>query len=48
MAEVELADTILRICDLVGAVSYDLGGAIAEKLQYNAQRLDHELEHRRV
>ena len=44
--EVELADVIIRIFDLAGAYSMDLGGAIAEKLQYNAQRADHKLENR--
>lgn len=44
MAEVELADTVIRIFDLAGAMHYDLGGAIAEKLAYNARRLDHKVE----
>lgn len=43
MSEVELADTVIRICDLAGAMGYDLGGAIEEKLSYNARRLDHKL-----
>lgn len=46
MLEVELADGVIRICDLAGGLGFDLGGAIAEKLTYNAQRLDHRLEHR--
>lgn len=46
-AEVELADAVIRICDLSGIMGYDLGGAIEEKLAYNQQRLDHTLEHRR-
>src|SRR3954469_13108089 len=37
MAEVELADAVIRICDLAGSVGYDLGSAIAEKLAYNAK-----------
>ena len=41
MAEVELADTVIRVFDLAGAMGYDLGAAIAEKLAYNAQRADH-------
>ena len=41
MAEVELADAVIRIFDLAGAMGYDLGGAIAEKLAYNAKRADH-------
>ncbi len=41
MIEVELADALIRICDLAGAMSLDLGGAVAEKLRYNQQRDDH-------
>jgi NTP pyrophosphatase (non-canonical NTP hydrolase) len=48
MIEVELADAVIRICDLAGAMSMDLGGAIAEKLAYNAQREDHKLEARKA
>lgn len=40
MLEVELADAVIRIADLAGALDLDLGGAIAEKLAYNAQRPD--------
>lgn len=46
MREVELADAVIRIFDLAGAYGMDLGGAIAEKLAYNAQRADHKPEHR--
>jgi NTP pyrophosphatase (non-canonical NTP hydrolase) len=46
MLEVELADALIRICDLAGVMRLDLGGAIAEKLSYNASRLDHKPEHR--
>ena len=46
MMEVELADAVIRICDLAGGKGYDLGGAIAEKLAYNAQRADHKMENR--
>lgn len=45
--EVELADAIIRIADLAGALNLDLGGAIAEKLRYNAQRQDHKVENRK-
>jgi len=45
-AEVELADAVIRIFDLAGAHGYDLGGAIAEKRAYNAQRSDHKAENR--
>lgn len=41
--EVELADAAIRIFDLAGALGYDLGGAIAEKMEYNAKRADHKL-----
>lgn len=44
--EVELADAIIRIFDLGGALQLDLGGAIAEKMAYNAVRLDHKPEAR--
>ena len=39
--EVELADAVIRIADLCGALGLDLGGAIVEKMAYNAQRHDH-------
>lgn len=46
MLEVELADAMIRIADLAGALKLDLGGAIVEKLAYNASRVDHTREHR--
>lgn len=46
MIEVELADAVIRIGDLAGALGLDLGGAIQEKLEYNANRADHKLENR--
>lgn len=46
MLEVELADAVIRIADLAGAMGLDLGGAIAEKLAFNAQREDHKPEAR--
>ena len=46
MREVELADAAIRIFDLAGAYRMDIGGAIAEKLAYNAQRDDHKAESR--
>ena len=46
MLEVELADAMIRIADLSGAMQLDLGGAIAEKLAYNATRADHKPEAR--
>lgn len=44
--EVELADAVIRIFDLAGALRFDLGTAIAEKMTYNAQRADHKPENR--
>ena len=44
--EVELADAIIRICDLSGAKGYRLAEALAAKMQYNAVRADHKLENR--
>lgn len=44
--EVELADAMIRICDLAGRLDMDLGGAVAEKMQYNKSRLDHKRENR--
>jgi hypothetical protein len=46
MLEVELADAVIRIFDLAGALNYDLGGAIAEKLAFNQKRPDHKPENR--
>ena len=46
MAEVELADAVIRIFDLAGHYNMDLGGAIVEKIAYNAIRPDHKKENR--
>lgn len=46
MVEVELADALIRIFDLSGAMGMDLGGAVVEKLVFNATREDHKREHR--
>lgn len=46
MAEVELADAVIRIADYCGRWGYDLGGAIVEKMAYNAVRADHKIENR--
>jgi NTP pyrophosphatase (non-canonical NTP hydrolase) len=48
MVEVELADTLIRIFDFAGGYGLDLGGALIEKLEYNAQRADHKLEARKA
>lgn len=41
MAEVELADALIRIFDYAGAFGYDLDGAVIEKREFNARRADH-------
>jgi NTP pyrophosphatase (non-canonical NTP hydrolase) len=48
MIEVEFADVIIRIADCAGGLGLDLGGAIREKLAYNAKRADHKPENRRA
>lgn len=48
MAEVELADAVIRIFDLAGAQGFDLGAALVEKLKYNTMRSDHKLENRNL
>ena len=44
--EVEMADLVIRVLDYCGANSLDLGGAIVEKMAYNAQRADHKQSNR--
>jgi NTP pyrophosphatase (non-canonical NTP hydrolase) len=46
MAEVELADCVIRILDICEGLGYDLEGAYREKMAFNAQREDHKREHR--
>lgn len=46
--EVELADAIIRIFDLAGAMKLDIGGALVEKMAYNAKREDHTIAARRA
>jgi len=48
MIEVELADAVIRIMDLSGGLGLDIAGAIADKLEYNANRADHRLENRKA
>lgn len=45
-AEVELADAIIRLLDLAGSQGFDVEAVIAEKREYNAQRIDHSRAHR--
>ena len=46
MAEVELADVLIRVFDYAGAYGFDLDGAVAEKRAFNATRADHKAEAR--
>ena len=46
MAEVELADILIRLFDYAGAYGYDLDGAFMEKRAFNATRADHKAEAR--
>jgi NTP pyrophosphatase (non-canonical NTP hydrolase) len=48
MIEVELADAVIRISDMAGGLGLDLGGAIAEKMAFNASRADHKPEARKA
>lgn len=46
MIEVELADAMIRILDIAGALNLDIGGALVEKFNYNQTRADHKPENR--
>lgn len=46
MITVELADAIIRACDLAGALNLPLGQALVEKMAFNAVRPDHKMENR--
>lgn len=46
MAEVEMADALIRIMDYCGRWNYDIGGAVVEKMEYNRKREDHKPENR--
>lgn len=46
MAEVELADALIRILDYAEGFGYNVGGAMIEKLLYNRKRADHQREAR--
>lgn len=45
---VELADTLIRIFDLAGALNLDLDTAFPKKLEFNRTRQDHSLEARQA
>lgn len=42
MAEVELADAMIRIMDIAAFHGFDLASAIVEKVDYNRTRADHQ------
>lgn len=44
--EVEAADVLIRLLDYCGRFGLDIGGAVEEKLAYNAKRKDHTAEAR--
>lgn len=46
MIEAELADAIIRIMDLSEGLGLDVAGAWRNKMEYNAIREDHSIEHR--
>ena len=48
MAEVELADALIRILDYCGGFGYDLQGAFEEKMKYNKTRSDHQHDVRKL
>lgn len=47
MAEVELADVLIRVLDYCAGHGYDVEGALNEKCEYNKNRADHKAENRR-
>ena len=46
MVDVEIADAVIRLFDLAGALNVDLGRIIEEKRKVNANRADHKVENR--
>ena len=47
MAEVELADTLIRVLDYCAGFGYDINGAFMEKMEYNKSRIDHQHDTRK-
>lgn len=46
MLDVELADALIRIHDLAGALKIPLGEIVCAKMAFNAERADHKIENR--
>lgn len=46
MAEVELADAVVRIGDYGDGFGYDVASAMIEKMAFNITRADHQLDNR--
>jgi NTP pyrophosphatase (non-canonical NTP hydrolase) len=46
MEEVEMSDVLIRAFDYSGGFDLDVGGALADKMEYNQNRADHKLENR--
>lgn len=46
MAEVEMADALIRLLDYCAGFGYDIQGAYDEKMAYNAVRADHQVSER--
>lgn len=44
--EVEIADCMIRLFDLCAGCRLDIGRAFVEKMNFNAHRADHKIEHR--
>lgn len=48
MAEVELADALIRILDYSAGFGYDIQGAYEDKMAFNRTREDHSHEARKI
>lgn len=42
MAEVEMADVLIRVLDYCAGFGYDIEGAYREKMEFNRTRADHQ------